>query len=398
MNNGYSQMAAADLVPAAYNPNTMGEEQFAQLVTEVNRAWRVLKPVVIRRADGGRFVIVDGEHNWRAAKAAGLEMVPVEVVEVDDFEARRQSFTRNRHGQMHPVRLGRMWLDMMSMGGGMSTRELAAALGVSQGTVCNMLLYVKLAEMPGAPGEDAVAKMSVREVRKLIASLQGADAEPEPEQEELPATPPPEPAELKALKRAWNKAPEPARAAFIEWVGIVQPVIEKPASAPDTAVAAAQPEPASRHSSDDWFTLVDDICTAAGGSRTATAIKVAAGLSLDEKALCQLFLGHDPADCGLGDADFDQLQSNWRAVFPSEPKPKPNNGYSAPEPTKPKRGRKANPPAVVIPELEALLDAGWTYAMVGGALKVHATTPKLWRSGKSKPRPDTLASLRKLAP
>ena len=139
MRNNYAEVPVRDLIPAAYNPNRLAKGQFAQLMDEVRRQGRVLKPVVVRVADDGRHHIVDGEHNWRAAEAVGLTTVPVEVVEADPFEARRQTFTRNLTGDNHAVKLGRMFAEMMTMKG-MSGRDLAAAIGVTEGTVRNIFM------------------------------------------------------------------------------------------------------------------------------------------------------------------------------------------------------------------------------------------------------------------
>ena len=76
-----------------YNPNRMTAEGFVELVAEVRHLGRLPKPVVVRPI-GSDYLIVDGEHGWRAAQEAGLVEVPCEVIEVDDFEAMRQTHKR----------------------------------------------------------------------------------------------------------------------------------------------------------------------------------------------------------------------------------------------------------------------------------------------------------------
>ncbi len=94
-----------------YNPNHMSDEAFAELVAEVRHLGRLPKPVVVR-PNGDGYMIVDGEHGWRAALETGLTDVPCEVIDADDFESMRQTYKRNQHGTHDPVRLGRMFRQM----------------------------------------------------------------------------------------------------------------------------------------------------------------------------------------------------------------------------------------------------------------------------------------------
>lgn len=128
-----------------YNPNRMTDSEFAELVAEIEHLGRVPKPIVAR-PNGEAYLIVDGEHCWRAAQEAGLSEVACEVIEVDEFEAMRQTYKRNQHGTHNPVLLGRMFLRMMEERG-LSGRALAEEMDVSEGTVRNALTYVEAAEM-----------------------------------------------------------------------------------------------------------------------------------------------------------------------------------------------------------------------------------------------------------
>ena len=53
----------------------MTKDEFAELVNEVRKLGRIPKPIVIRRdtKNNGKYIIVDGEHNWLAAKEVGLK-------------------------------------------------------------------------------------------------------------------------------------------------------------------------------------------------------------------------------------------------------------------------------------------------------------------------------------
>jgi ParB/RepB/Spo0J family partition protein len=221
--NSYATVPVTALEPAAYNPNQLTHKQFDLLTHEVMSRDLVLKPIVVRKANGdGRYVIVDGEHNWRAAKRAELPAVPVEVIEADEYEARRQTLVRNKHGRHHKVKLGRMYREMLDLGAARSGRDIADDIGVSEGSVRNTMLYARLADLcagrDGMPSEDDIAKMGIRQVRELIDKLLGKAETPKPKPEAPPKEAADEPSSLHLLKHHWDRASEEERAAFLAWV------------------------------------------------------------------------------------------------------------------------------------------------------------------------------------
>jgi len=172
-------LPTGQLQPNSYNPNRMAKAEFAELVEEVRHLGRLPKPVIVRPSEDG-YQIVDGEHGWRAAVEVGLAEIPCEVVEVDDFEAMRQTYKRNQHGTHDRVALGRMFRSMMD-GRGSSNRELAKEINVSEGTVRNALLFAEAAQLrngyalardaaPWSPENDTHFKaLTVRQARLYVA-------------------------------------------------------------------------------------------------------------------------------------------------------------------------------------------------------------------------------------
>jgi hypothetical protein len=171
----YATASIHSLRSSGYNPNQLTAEHHGQLVGEIERKGRLLKPIVCRD-DGGQLVIIDGEHNWRAALHAGLTEVPVEVVEADDFQARRQTFKRKLSGALAQGQAGQ---DVRGDDGRAKAEQEGARLraGHVRGHGPQLLLYAQAADLSAgrdnAPDGDAIAAMSVRDVRKLMAWLEG---------------------------------------------------------------------------------------------------------------------------------------------------------------------------------------------------------------------------------
>jgi ParB/RepB/Spo0J family partition protein len=159
-------LPVGQLRPNDYNPNRMTKEEFAELVAEVKHLNRLPKPVVVRRQGDG-YVIVDGEHGWRAAKEANLPEIPCEVIDADDFEAMRQTYKRNQHGTHEPVTLGRMFRRMLAERS-LSGRALAEEIAVSEGTVRNAVMYADAYDLRNSYAPDSadeISRLSVRQVR-----------------------------------------------------------------------------------------------------------------------------------------------------------------------------------------------------------------------------------------
>src|SRR5262245_44734007 len=166
------QVIDTSLIAAnSFNPNQMTDEEFAEYVAEVRRLGGLPKPIVVRPNGEGRYVVVDGEYALLAAKEVGLEEVPCEVIDADEFEARRQCLKRNQHGRMNPVRLGRMFREMMDLRK-LSLRELEQEIKTSEGTIRNALLFAEGAELRNryAPegAEDKIARLTVKQVRAYV--------------------------------------------------------------------------------------------------------------------------------------------------------------------------------------------------------------------------------------
>ncbi len=152
------------LQPNDYNPNEMTEAELAEFKTEVEHLGRIPKPVVVR-ANGTAYVIVDGEHGWRIAREIGFTQIPCEIVDVNDFEAMRQTYKRNQHGSHDPVKLGQMFRRMMNERE-LSQRALAKEIGVSEGTIRNSLMYADAHEVRNSY---AFSELSIRQVRTYLA-------------------------------------------------------------------------------------------------------------------------------------------------------------------------------------------------------------------------------------
>lgn len=89
--------------PNDYNPNVMPEDLFNALAEDLSQE-ELDQPVVVREVDG-KYVIVDGEHRYRASKAGGYSEILVSIRDMTDNEAKIATVRRNTiHGTLDPIK------------------------------------------------------------------------------------------------------------------------------------------------------------------------------------------------------------------------------------------------------------------------------------------------------
>jgi ParB family chromosome partitioning protein len=93
------EIPTAAVVPNRYQPREHFDEESLVTLTASVRELGVLQPILVRRAAEGTYELIAGERRWRAAKRAGLPVIPALVREVQDVHALEQALVENLHRQ-----------------------------------------------------------------------------------------------------------------------------------------------------------------------------------------------------------------------------------------------------------------------------------------------------------
>lgn len=172
---GVINIPIKQITPNGFNPNQMTKRQFEECMEEIVHRRYLPHPIIVRPIkeddQGHTYEIVDGEHRYRVARQLNWTHVPVVVTEVDDFEAMRQCYKRNRHGSDDKVQLGRMW-EKMQKAAGLSRRKLAEKIHVPESTIRSADDYRRAADtrakcVPSTAHQD-IAKLNHREVESYL--------------------------------------------------------------------------------------------------------------------------------------------------------------------------------------------------------------------------------------
>jgi ParB family chromosome partitioning protein len=190
-----TELALDRLRAGKYQPRTRMDEGSLYELAESIRSQGVMQPILVRPVAGGHYEIIAGERRFRAAKLAGLNVVPVLVKDVADEAAAVMSLIENiQREDLNPLEEAQ-GLQRLVSEFKLTHEQAAQAVGRSRSAASNLLRLLNLAEpvqqmlMAGdldmgharallalpsaqqvmAAHEIAAKKLSVRDAERLVA-------------------------------------------------------------------------------------------------------------------------------------------------------------------------------------------------------------------------------------
>ena len=143
--SAYQQLPVSSIQPNPSQPRkTFDEEALVGLTASV-REIGVLQPVLVRPLAEEGYVLIAGERRWRAAKRAGLQLIPALVRTTDDTGALQQALVENiQRENLNPLEEARA-LERLIKEFELTHQEAADAVGRSRAGVSNLLRLLELA-------------------------------------------------------------------------------------------------------------------------------------------------------------------------------------------------------------------------------------------------------------
>jgi ParB family chromosome partitioning protein len=121
---------------------TFHPERLEELAASI-RANGIIQPLVVRQA-GGAYQIVAGERRWRAARMAGLSMVPVVVQEVADPKLLEVALIENiQREDLNPIETAHAY-ERLARELGLSQEEIGRRTGKDRTSIANTVRLLKL--------------------------------------------------------------------------------------------------------------------------------------------------------------------------------------------------------------------------------------------------------------
>ncbi|MGL3148750.1 ParB/RepB/Spo0J family partition protein [Microbacterium sp. A82] len=132
------------IVPNPRQPRThFDSSDLAELVHSV-REFGVLQPVVVRKNSDGDFELIMGERRTRAAREAGLDVIPAIVRETADEDLLRDALLENLHrSELNPLEEASAYQQLLE-DFGITQEQLATRIGRSRPQISNTIRLLKL--------------------------------------------------------------------------------------------------------------------------------------------------------------------------------------------------------------------------------------------------------------
>ncbi len=134
------------LKPNPRQPRTYFDDEKLAELTESVRKEGILSPVIIEDANDGTFFIIAGERRTRAAKAAGLKKIPVQLRKYSEQRKLEVALIENiQRTDLNALEEAQAYYDLMELGN-LTQDQVAERVGKNRSTVANCLRLLKLPE------------------------------------------------------------------------------------------------------------------------------------------------------------------------------------------------------------------------------------------------------------
>jgi ParB family chromosome partitioning protein len=139
-----SELKLGQLQRGKYQPRSLMQESGLEDLAQSIKSQGVMQPLLVRAIGDGKYEIIAGERRFRAAKMAGLEIVPVLVKNVDDQAAAAMALIENMQREDLNALEEAQGLARLISEFNYTHENAAQAVGKSRSAVTNLLRLLQL--------------------------------------------------------------------------------------------------------------------------------------------------------------------------------------------------------------------------------------------------------------
>ncbi len=137
-------LPVGNILPNPHQPRVhFDEESLAELSASI-REIGVLQPVLVHPLDDGTFRLIAGERRWRAARRAGLQVIPAIVRATDEVGTIERALVENLHrADLTPLEEAAAF-QQLNEDFGLTHEQIATRVGKSRSAITNTLRLMSL--------------------------------------------------------------------------------------------------------------------------------------------------------------------------------------------------------------------------------------------------------------
>jgi ParB family transcriptional regulator, chromosome partitioning protein len=142
--SAFQDLPISSIFPNSRQPRSNFDEEAMAALTASVRELGVLQPVLVRAMGEGTYELIAGERRWRAAKRAGLPLIPAIIRTADDTASLEQALVENlQREDLNPLDEAAAYQQLLE-DFHLTHDELAARMGKSRAAISNTLRLFQL--------------------------------------------------------------------------------------------------------------------------------------------------------------------------------------------------------------------------------------------------------------
>lgn len=169
------ELALDQLQAGRHQPRRAFEAGPLEALAESIRSQGVVQPIIVREVGEGAYEIVAGERRWRAAKLAGLSVIPAVIRKMEDRTAMAVALVENiQRADLNPLEEAEALRKLID-DCGLTHEQAAEAVGKSRAAISNLLRLIDL-----DPGVQALVRsglLSLGHAKVLLGASPSKQAE-----------------------------------------------------------------------------------------------------------------------------------------------------------------------------------------------------------------------------
>jgi ParB family transcriptional regulator, chromosome partitioning protein len=145
-NSGIDSIPIESIIPNPRQPRSVMAEESLQELADSIRQHGILQPLIVTKETGNQYILIAGERRLRAAKIAGLEVVPVILREADDRDRLELALIENvQRADLMPLETAEAYRQLAE-DFNLTHEEIGNQVSKSRTAVTNTLRLLKLPE------------------------------------------------------------------------------------------------------------------------------------------------------------------------------------------------------------------------------------------------------------